>query len=68
MVPTIEKYRSLHPVAISTTRFFLNYKNEKCTQKVVGINKFKVMPKEMAEFLGLTDPKDYTGSSSCLNS
>lgn len=56
-----EKYRALRPANATTNRFFLNYRNGKCTQQVIGINKFGSMPKEIATYLNLPDPKSYTG-------
>ncbi|XP_012258559.2 uncharacterized protein LOC105687471 [Athalia rosae] len=58
-----KKYKALRPPDAATNRFFLNYQNGKCTQQVIGIHKFGNMPKEIAAFLNLSNPKDYTGHS-----
>lgn len=59
----IEEYESLRPQNANTDRFFLDYRNGKCTKQVIGKNKFGTMPKLIAEFLGLEDPHLYTGHS-----
>lgn len=55
-----KKYVKLRPCT-NETRFFLNYKNSKCTKQPVGINKFGTMAKEIAKFLQLPNPELYTG-------
>lgn len=55
------KYSSLRPVDIVENRFFLNYRNQKCTKQPVGVNKFGQVPKEIATYLLLDDAKLYTG-------
>lgn len=42
-------------------QFFLNYQRGKCTKQVVGLNKIGGVPKQIAEYLKLPDPKMYTG-------
>lgn len=56
-----KKYAILRPKNVSTARFFLNYRDGKCSQQVIGINSFGSMPKTVAVFLKLQDPKSYTG-------
>lgn len=56
-----KRYANLRPKHVTTTRFFLNYRNGKCSQQVIGINSFGSMPKSVAIFLKLHDPKSYTG-------
>lgn len=60
---TCKKYINLRPSEADTKRlpFFLNYQYKKCTQQCVGINKFGTVPSKIAEFLGLANPKQYTG-------
>lgn len=42
-------------------RFFVGYRNGSCTVQPVGINTFGAIPKNIATFLGLENPKKYTG-------
>lgn len=59
-----KKYMSLRPPeTINTLRFFLNYQHGKCTKQAIGINKFGYIPKQIAAFLNLHEPKLYTGHS-----
>lgn len=55
------KYASLRPKNVSHDRFFLFYKNGKCSVQPVGINSFAKMPKKIAEYLELPDSGSYTG-------
>lgn len=55
------KYFSLRPSPIENSRFFLGYRNGKCTRQPVGINTIGGMPKKIAEFLKLPNPATYTG-------
>lgn len=45
------------------SRFFINYQNGKCYKQMVGINKFSKIPREIAQYLNLTFPEQYTGHS-----
>lgn len=60
-----QKYIKLRPLDANntTSRFFLNYQNGKCTKQVIGINKFGNVPKKIAAFLNLPDTQLYTGHS-----
>lgn len=62
-VPIVEKYQSLRPAKAEKENFFLQYRNGKCTVQVIGINTIGNMPKKIAEFLNLKNPKDYMGHS-----
>lgn len=53
----------LRPKTVQTDRFFLNYKNGKCTQNPIGRNKFLSIPKLIAMFLDLENPDMFTGNS-----
>lgn len=55
------KYASLRPSGVVDNRFFLSYRDGKCTRQVVGINRFGSIPQEIAFYLKLPDAKDYTG-------
>lgn len=57
----IRKYVALRPRNTPHNRFFVNYQNEQCTTQCVGINKFGKMPSDVAAFLRLPNPEQYTG-------
>ena len=59
-IQIIRKYISLRP-ANSPFRFFLKYSKNKCYRQPVGINTFRAIPKKIASFLKLDDPRSYTG-------
>ncbi|XP_048001904.1 uncharacterized protein LOC125238594 isoform X2 [Leguminivora glycinivorella] len=61
----MKKYQDLRIASASTNRFFQAYRNGKCRANVIGKNRFGIMPKEIAEFLKLPDPKSYTGHTLC---
>lgn len=42
-------------------RFFLYYKNGKCTRQVIGKNTFGQIPFRIATYLGISNAKEYTG-------
>lgn len=41
--------------------FFLNYKNGKCTKQCIGVHKFGNVAKNVAKYLDLPIPDEYTG-------
>lgn len=55
------EYLALRPKHTTHRRFFVYYKDGKCTAQVVGINTFGKLPFYIAEYLGLPNPKCYTG-------
>lgn len=57
----VKAYQDLRPSGVGTPRFFLNYQNGKCTRQVIGKNKLSNMPKEIATYLNLPNPEQYTG-------
>ena len=57
----VKKYISLKPKDEFTERFFIQYKNGKCTHQHIGINTIREIPKKIACYLGLETPKRYTG-------
>lgn len=59
----VKKYESLRSKKGHSNRFFQNFQNGKCTAQLIGKNKFGSMPKEIAEYLNLSDSKLYTGHS-----
>lgn len=56
----VKKYADLRPPNISDS-FFMNFQNGKCTKQVIGINKFAKMGREIASFLKIVNPEQYTG-------
>lgn len=62
-IDVFRKYRKLRPEKISHKRLFINYKNKKCTVQPVGVNTFSTIPRKIAQFLGLSNPLEYTGHS-----
>lgn len=59
----VKKYQDLRPKNTNLKRFFLNHKNGKCTNQVTGKNKFGKMPEQIAKYLGIPNPEEYTGHS-----
>lgn len=57
----VQKYIALRPTDVKSDRFFLNYKNNKCTKQVIGRHKIAAMPKAIATYLNLPNPEYYTG-------
>lgn len=55
------KYRKLRPQNTNHSRFFVCYRNGKCTVQPVGINTFYSLPRKIAEYLKLPDSNSYTG-------
>lgn len=62
-VETVQRYIDLRPSSVDTQKFFINYQNGKCTKQTIGINKIGRMPREIAKWLGLSNPESYTGHS-----
>uniref|UniRef100_A0A6P7GKV3 Uncharacterized protein LOC114338040 n=1 Tax=Diabrotica virgifera virgifera TaxID=50390 RepID=A0A6P7GKV3_DIAVI len=52
---------SLRPAHTPHKRFFIFYKNNKCSTQPVGINTFSKIPSVIAKFLKLEHPHIYTG-------
>jgi hypothetical protein len=42
-------------------RLFVFYRNGKCSTQPVGINTFGKIPSDIAKYLGLTNPHEYSG-------
>lgn len=56
-----KKYAALRPKGIRERRFFLSYRNGRCTAQPVGKNTFGSIPSKIAKYLGYGDAKAYTG-------
>lgn len=57
----VRQYTALRPDDIGLQRFFIKYQNGKCHRVVMGIHKISNVPKDVATFLKLTNPHEYTG-------
>ncbi|XP_026318551.1 uncharacterized protein LOC113229237 [Hyposmocoma kahamanoa] len=57
----VQKYKALRPPNTITDRFFIQYRNGKCTRQPMGINKIGATAREIATFLDLKEPQLYTG-------
>lgn len=57
------KYSNLRKPNTPHKRFFVNYKRRACTTQCVGINTFGKMPAQIAAYLKLKNPEEYTGHS-----
>lgn len=57
----MNKYISLRPEHQANNRFFLQYKDEKCTMSPIGRNKFFEMPRRIAKYLKLPKQMRYSG-------
>lgn len=60
-VQLYKKYADLRPKNVNHRRFFIQYKNNKCTLQPVGKNTFGAIPKSIAQFLKLPNADKYTG-------
>ena len=58
-----QKYVALRPADMKSTRFFFKLTNGKACQQNVGINSIGKVPCDIATYLGLEEPKQYTGHS-----
>uniref|UniRef100_A0A6P7F4Y2 Uncharacterized protein LOC114324845 n=1 Tax=Diabrotica virgifera virgifera TaxID=50390 RepID=A0A6P7F4Y2_DIAVI len=59
---SIKDYISLIPAHTPHKRFFIFYKNNKCSTQPVGINTFSKIPSFIAKFLKLEHPHLYSGN------
>ena len=60
-VAAIRKYHDLRPKEMKSTRFFFKYVNGKASANVVGVNIIGKVPVDIATFLKLENPEEYTG-------
>lgn len=61
MVELVRKYAALRPKHTVHPRFFVSYRNKKCSIQPVGIHTIGNMPKIIANFLKLDNAEQYTG-------
>lgn len=57
------KYANLRKPCTQHRRFFVQYRQGVCSTQCVGINSFGKMPSEIAAYLQLKNPEQYTGHS-----
>lgn len=57
----VRKYIALRPENVPHNKFFVNYRQRKCTTQPVGINTIYKIPKKIADFLELPNSEMYTG-------
>lgn len=55
------KYAALRPKDTNFTRFFIRYQNGQCHKVVMGIHKISNICKDIANYLKLPNPTEYTG-------
>lgn len=60
-IELFNKYVALRPKQTPHDRFFLTYRNGKCTVQPVGIHTIGSVPSKIASFLHLSEPLLYTG-------
>lgn len=60
-ISIFKKYRALRPDHTAHTRLFIAYKKGRCTIQPLGINTFGKIPSQIASYLKLSSPKEYTG-------
>lgn len=61
VVNIIKRYINLRPHGVPNSRFFIGYRQGKCTRQPIGINQISAYPGKIATFLGLPSPNQYTG-------
>lgn len=59
----VREYMKMRPPHATTTRFFVQYRNGRCVNQVMGKNNIAKIPKEIAQFLGLPEYEKYSGHS-----
>lgn len=60
-IKLFDRYLALRPKQTPHDRFFLTYRNGKCTVQPVGIHTFGSVPCKIANYLHLPEPSLYTG-------
>ncbi|XP_017887390.2 uncharacterized protein LOC108629304 [Ceratina calcarata] len=61
LVGVVNAYQALRPRNSTSDRFFLTYRKGKCINQPLGKNRLGCMPREIAKFLKLKNPDEYTG-------
>ncbi|XP_037024950.1 uncharacterized protein LOC119066533 isoform X1 [Bradysia coprophila] len=60
----VQKYANLRHEKPVSNRFFLAYNDGKCSSQPIGKNKFSGMPRRVAMYLKLSEPRRYSASFS----
>lgn len=60
-ITLFKKYLSLRPPHVNHSRFFLSYKQQKCTVQPIGINTIAKIPSIIAKYLAKPEPHNFTG-------
>lgn len=61
LIKLCRNYMALRKPDTNHSRFFVQYKDGKCTTQPIGKNTFGQLPKKIATFLQLPEPSLYTG-------
>ncbi|KAL9695960.1 hypothetical protein quinque_015245 [Culex quinquefasciatus] len=61
MLQLFRAYAGKRAAGTNHARFFVSYRNGKCTKQAIGINTIAKLPKTIAEHLKLPSPELYTG-------
>lgn len=61
LIQIFNKYAKLRPKGVPDTRFFMCYRDCKCTKQPIGLHTIAKYPQRIASFLRLENPNDYTG-------
>ena len=57
----VQQYISLRPIVQFSDRFFIQYRNDRCTHQNIGYHTIRTTPTKIASYLGLESPNRYTG-------
>lgn len=60
-VELCKRYMKLRKAETTHSRFFVSYRQGKCTVQPVGKNVLRKLPERIAQFLQLRNPQEYTG-------
>ena len=60
---TVRKYMKLRPQECNLENFFLGYRDGRVVRQPIGKNCIGSVPTEIAKFLNLSSPEEYTGHS-----
>ncbi|XP_037043342.1 uncharacterized protein LOC119079498 isoform X1 [Bradysia coprophila] len=63
LVDFVRKYMRLRPIALATRRFFIQYRDNRCSAQHIGKHAIAKMPQKIAEFLGWPESEIMGGLS-----
>lgn len=61
LVHLVKKYALLRPPGLPFDRFFISYREGRCTRQPIGVKMMASFPQKIAHFLKLPYEKEYTG-------